>query len=103
MDYIRDYCLILDEELSTIEPHKITCDDLKIMQEQELLQIDPDTKQLVWMDDSYKGEYKRHMEAVKRQDLFELAPNQVFGWSMQMFLRLLTEYLFLHIFLTAVF
>ena len=78
MDYIRDYCLILDEELSTIEPHKITCDDLKIMQEQELLQIDPDTKQLVWMDDSYKGEYKRHMEAVKRQDLFELAPNQVF-------------------------
>ena len=78
MDYIRDYCLILDEELSTIEPHKVTLNDLEIMQEQELLQIDPDTKQLIWLNDSYKGDYKRHMEAVKRQDLFELAQNQVF-------------------------
>lgn len=77
-DYIRDYCLILDEELSTIEPHKVTRNDLEIMQEQELLQIDPVTKQLIWLNDSYKGDYKRHMEAVKRQDLFELAPNQVF-------------------------
>ena len=78
MDYIRDYCLILDEELSTIEPHKVTRNDLEIMREQKLLQIAPDTKQLIWLNDSYKGDYKRHMEAVKRQDLFELAPNQVF-------------------------
>ena len=34
MDYIRDYCLILDEELSTIEPHKVTLNDLEIKQEQ---------------------------------------------------------------------
>ena len=54
-----DYTLFLDEEIEVVELSDITQDDLKILKEQHLIEIDPTSKRVKWLDSQYHGDFDR--------------------------------------------
>jgi hypothetical protein len=71
------YTLILDEELEVVDDVKMTTDDQQILKEQGLIRIDPETKQLQWLDPSYEGEYRRFKDKTERKTLYLGSSNAV--------------------------
>ena len=51
--------LFLDEEIEVVEMSGITQDDLKILKEQNLMETDPTSKKVKWLDSQYHGDFER--------------------------------------------
>lgn len=70
-----DYTLFLDEEIEVVELSDITQDDLKILKEQRLIEIDPTSKRVKWLDSLYHGDFERTKREIQQKALYEVEPN----------------------------
>lgn len=70
-----DYTLFLDEEIEVVELSDITQDDLKILKEQHLIEIDPTSKRVKWLDSQYHGDFERTKRAIQQKALYEVEQN----------------------------
>lgn len=70
-----DYTLFLDEEIEVVEMSGITQDDLKILKEQNLMEIDPTSKKVKWLDSQYHGDFERTKREIQQKALYEVEPN----------------------------
>lgn len=70
-----DYTLFLDEEIEVVELSDITQDDLKILKEQRLIEIDPTSKRVKWLDSQYHGDFERTKREIQQKALYEVEQN----------------------------
>lgn len=70
-----DYTLFLDEEIEVVELSDITQDDLKILKEQHLIETDPTSKRVKWLDSQYHGDFERIKREIQQKALYEVEPN----------------------------
>lgn len=70
-----DYTLFLDEEIEVVEMSGITQDDLKILKEQNLMETDPTSKKVKWLDSQYHGDFERTKREIQQKALYEVEPN----------------------------
>lgn len=70
-----DYTLFLDEEIEVVELSDITQDDLKILKEQRLIEIDPTSKRVKWLDSQYHGDFERTKREIQQKTLYEVEQN----------------------------
>lgn len=70
-----DYTLFLDEEIEVVELSDITQDDLKILKEQNLIETDPTSKRVKWLDSQYHGDFERTKREIQQKALYEVEPN----------------------------
>lgn len=70
-----DYTLFLDEEIEVVKMSGITQDDLKILKEQNLMEIDPTSKKVKWLDSQYHGDFERTKREIQQKALYEVEPN----------------------------
>ena len=70
-----DYTLFLDEEIEVVELSDITQDDLKILKEQRLIEIDPTSKRVKWLDSQYHGDFERTKREILQKALYEVEQN----------------------------
>lgn len=70
-----DYTLFLDEEIEVVEQFGITQDDLKILKEQRLIETDPTSKRVMWLDSQYHGDFERTKREIQQKALYEVEPN----------------------------
>lgn len=70
-----DYTLFLDEEIEVVEQPSITQDDLKILKEQHLIETDPTSKRVKWLDSQYHGDFERIKREIQQKALYEVEPN----------------------------
>ena len=76
-----DYTLFLDEEIEVVELSDITQDDLKILKEQRLIEIDPTSKRVKWLDSQYHGDFERTKREIQQKALYEVEQN-IFLWQL---------------------
>lgn len=76
-----DYTLFLDEEIEVVELSDITQDDLKILKEQHLIEIDPTSKRVKWLDSQYHGDFERTKREIQQKALYEVEQN-IFLWQL---------------------
>lgn len=76
-----DYTLFLDEEIEVVEQFGITQDDLKILKEQRLIETDPTSKRVMWLDSQYHGDFERTKREIQQKALYEVEPNIIF-WQL---------------------
>lgn len=70
-----DYTLFLDEEIEVVELSDITQDDLKILKEQHLIEIEPTSKRVKWLDSQYHGDFERTKREIQQKALYEAEQN----------------------------
>lgn len=70
-----DYTLFLYEEIEVVELSDITQDDLKILKEQRLIEIDPTSKRVKWLDSQYHGDFERTKREIQQKALYEVEQN----------------------------
>lgn len=75
--YIQEfeYTLFLDEEIEVVELSGITQDDLKILKEQHLIETDPTSKRVKWLDSQYHGDFERTKREIQQKALYEVESN----------------------------
>lgn len=70
-----DYTLFLDEEIEVVEQSGITQDDLKILKEQHLIETDPTSKRVMWLNSQYHGDFERIKREIQQKALYEVELN----------------------------
>ena len=58
-----------------VELSDITQDDLKILKEQRLIEIDPTSKRVKWLDSQYHGDFERTKREIQQKALYEVEQN----------------------------
>ncbi len=83
LELIKDsnYTLILDEVLNVINPVSITKSDLNMLIDQNVIEINPDTGIISWIDNDYRGRFEELKNLSKNDNLF-LFNNTFVFWTL---------------------